>query len=60
LINFYFIKKFLYKQIKFNEFFQGDVQETSKKNILKAINDQDILIQDDELEENGLMSLGIF
>lgn len=39
----------------------GEVQETSKKNVLKAILEQDNMVQDDELEENGLLSqFGIF
>ena len=39
----------------------GEVQETSKKNVLKAILEQDNMLQDDELEENGLLSqFGIF
>ena len=33
----------------------------SKKNVLKAILEQDNMVQDDELEENGLLSqFGIF
>lgn len=39
----------------------GYVQETSKKNILKAIVEQDNLTQEDEIDDNGLMSqIGIF
>jgi len=39
----------------------GEVQETSKKNVLKAISDQD-MIMEDEMEENSniMHQLGIF